>query len=99
MKISFKKDPTGWSSTESVTVKESGIPIGALTSPVYKDKWKLSLQIQKNGKDVIDSNPNCSWKWVFFKKEWDSLENAKEEVKLAIPKILDKNEWSLYYES
>jgi hypothetical protein len=39
--------------------------------------FKVRLQVEKD--DILnDKNPNCSWKWITFKKEFISLDEAKE---------------------
>jgi hypothetical protein len=51
-----------------------------------KDVFRVNFKVWKNEND-LEKEPNCKWKWVTFKKEFFSLEEAKmwiNEIKETI---------------
>jgi len=39
---------------------------------------KIMLQVIKDGVIIKDDNPNCDWKNIILKREFDSVQAAKE---------------------
>lgn len=55
--------------------------------------FKIRLKVIK--KDINEDNyPNCSWKWISFKKEFESLQAAKDFLKEKYAFII--NAYQLY---
>ena len=64
--------------------------VGAITSEV---PHQIRLRIIK--KDIMeDKNPNCSWKWITLKKEFNSVDEAKAFLKENYERIV--NQLNLY---
>jgi hypothetical protein len=38
--------------------------------------FKIGLQVMKTA-EITDKNPNCPWRWIHFKAEFQSLDAAK----------------------
>jgi hypothetical protein len=81
MKFTYKKDiPTG--RFRSFELEHHDIKLKKkVIGHIYEDRecHKFHIQIAVNKKDIITStNPNCTWKWVFLKKEFSSANEARE---------------------
>jgi len=78
MGFTFKTEkPTGrYRSFDNDThnIKLQKVEVGVICS----DKpFKIRLQVVK--KDIMeDGNKNCPWKWITFKKESETLDEAKK---------------------
>jgi len=56
-----------------------------------KSPFKIRLMVNKTEEEKKNStNPNCPWKWVTLKKEFNSVTEAKNFVKDNSIKIIDK---------
>lgn len=52
---------------------------------------KIRFSVKKED-PANSNNPNCEWHWVTLKKEFDSINEAKEFLNAHIEAILDKFE-------
>ena len=96
MKLSFKKHPkqTGLASVgnsyQGSDIKLDGKVFGEINPPNWRTShnfYTVSIMIKKT---EPDDNPNCDWKWVFFKRRFVSDSEAREWVKSNITKITEK---------
>lgn len=64
------------------TIKLNGVSVGEITHPYgLTPIHKIRFQVIKDEDDIInDKHPNCSWKWITLKKEFKSIEDAKEFI-------------------
>jgi len=85
VKLSFKKQPreTGLRAVAEVapstTIKADGKACGEIRAPHYSDDsnlWSVGVTVKAD-----TGNPNCDWKWIFFKKKFASEPEAREFVK------------------
>jgi hypothetical protein len=87
-KFTFKTEhPTGrYRSFEDDNhiIKFEGKEVGSIEA---NKPFKINLMIKKDDKHN-DSNPNCSWKHIYFKREFETLDSAKEWLNQNIDKIL-----------
>jgi hypothetical protein len=79
-KFTFKTEkPTGsWRSfyPDIIHIKYNKIEVGNIGS---EKPHRISLQVYK--KDIMqDNNPNCEWRWAHFKKEFESVDSAKQWI-------------------
>lgn len=93
-KFTFKTvRPTGSYSSfypESHHIKFKKYIVGQIDD---KSPRKIRLHVMKN--DVItDDNPNCDWKWIQFRKDFNSIEEAKVWLNESIDSIM--NLYTLY---
>ena len=59
--------------------------------------WKIWLMVVK--KDINeDGNPNCPWKWIRFKQESNSLQDAKEWLNKESTRAVIEKTWELWLE-
>lgn len=89
-KLTFKTDrPTGRYKAfhpSHHAIKVNGIEVGQITDG---DGFKIRLQVIKA--DIMeDRNENCIWKWIEFKKESESLNEAKTWLHDNWVKIVEK---------
>lgn len=85
--FTFKTEhPTGrYRSFDQPThhVKITGVEVGYIEP---EHPHKIHFQVRKT--DIANSgNPNCPWKWVHYKKEFSSVEEAKAWIKENTEKI------------
>jgi hypothetical protein len=94
MKFTFKTEkPTGkWSSFDSPThyIKLNKRVVGEISS----DKpFKISLMVIK--RDINeDGNPDCKWKRIYFKKDSETLQEAKDFLNKDADKIISVYEFN-----
>lgn len=82
-KLTFKKEKPlrGLSSIghgDTTLIKSDGKVVGTIQQAHYNSNytgWKLGVMILK---PEPDKNPNCDWKWIFFKKTFEKEEQARE---------------------
>ena len=86
LKITFKRHPkeTGLrgvgNGTPSVDIKLNGKNFGLLAAPSWQQGgWRIGIQVVKT-ETVTDNNPNCEWKWVYFKYNPSTEEEARAWV-------------------
>lgn len=77
-KFTFKHDkPTGsYKSffTSNIDIKQNGNEVGYMTT-----ERPITVKLKVVKKDITeDGNPNCVWKWMRIKKEFESVDEAKE---------------------
>jgi hypothetical protein len=55
-----------------------------------KVPYKIRLQVMKTEDDLmrVNDNKNCPWKWITFKKESNTLAEAKEYLNSIVGKVL-----------
>jgi hypothetical protein len=59
---------------DTIYIKHNRVKVGSIDS---EKPHKISLQIYK--KDIMeDKNPNCEWRWAHFKKEFETIDVAKQ---------------------
>lgn len=90
-KFTFKTEkPTGRYKSFQPTfhyIKLDGKWVGNITDD---SPHQVRLQVIK--KDINENgNPNCSWKWVALKKQFKSLDEAKEYLNKNFNQILTLN--------
>jgi len=78
-KFTFKTEkPTGkWRSfaEDHNAIKFSGKEVGLITSKPHR----IKLMVEKA--DIMeDKNPNCSWKWITLKPEFNTIDEAKNFI-------------------
>jgi hypothetical protein len=85
-KFIFKKRPreTGLRAVgcphASVTIKLDGKECGIIEAPTWSSKtreWKVGLMVMKTTPEELAANPNCLWRWVYFKQTHASEEAAR----------------------
>jgi hypothetical protein len=102
IKLSFKKGDgntglyaigTPYNSTD---IKIDKKRVGSIIPPSWNSKntgWKISMMVIK--KDIMeDKNPNCIWKVITFKPEFEKEELARIWVRDNIEGIVKG--WELY---
>jgi len=76
--FTFKtKQPTGkWKSFDSPehVIKLNKREVGTISD---KHPHKISLMVYKSD-PMEDGNPNCTWKWITFKRESETIDDAKK---------------------
>jgi len=97
--ISFKyiPFPTGLAgvgySKRSINIKVNKKVVGCIDAPNYNtpdNLYRLRFQVIK--KDINeDGNPNCTWRWMFLKKKFETSDEAKEYTKLFLKKFVVDN--------
>lgn len=95
-KLSFKKEPkkTGLSSIgyphQNIIIKVDKKYTGRIVAPNWQtdDMWRVGFAIKKENPD---NNPNCDWKWIYFKNEFANEEEAREYVKKRIDVFVSKH--------
>lgn len=66
-------------------IKLNGIRVGTISD---KKPHSISLNVTKEESDKVnDKNPNCEWKRITLKREFESVNAAKEWVKENSEKI------------
>ena len=80
VKFTFKTEkPTGrYKSFDSNNhiIKLNGFGVGSIDD---EKPHKIRLMVYK--KDVLeDGNPNCKWKWIVLKSNFENLEDAKKYI-------------------
>jgi hypothetical protein len=61
---------------------------------INEKSFQIRLAVEKEDPSKSD-NPNCSWRWVSLKKEFVSLNEAKEFLKNNYSAIVEK--FKLHY--
>lgn len=74
--------------SDSHTIKLNGIWCGKI-SEIATDKWEVRMMVQKDDPET-SANPNCTWKWVAFKKKHATLDDAKSWVRANNDVIQDR---------
>ena len=77
MKFTFKTEkPSGKYRSffdDHIDIKYNKKVVGEITP---KFPHKIRLMVIKNEK-ITDNNPNCNWKWITLKKDFESIDEAK----------------------
>lgn len=89
-KFTFKTEkPVGkWKAFDSENhyIKLNGKQVGSIA---IKAPFKLTFMVLKTDADKNpDKNPNCSWKHITLKKEFESLQEAKDFANANIDRIM-----------
>lgn len=88
--FTFKTEkPTGkWKSFQDPQhyIKLKKIEVGMI-EPRYP--YRISFMVIKDDINE-DNNHNCTWKWVYLKAKFESLESAKEYLKTHFEIITQK---------
>ena len=97
MRFTFKTEkPTGpYSSFDSDrnVIKYQKKEVGL----IYQSDNGFKVQLAVVKKDLnADKNPNSPWRWAFFKKEFTSLQEAKEWLNSNIEGLMSKFELYLF---
>ena len=86
MRVTFKRMPreTGLSAVAnprpSVDIKVDGDIVGIIHAPNWltgDGLWSVAFMVMKT---EPDNNPNSDWKWVRFKKRFETEEDARAFV-------------------
>lgn len=89
MRLTFKtEEPKGKYRAFHDTIhyiKIDGVEVGTIG---HNEPHKIRLKAVKD--DAAQGNPNCSWKWVVLKKDFTTLQEAKDFLKINFEKILKK---------
>jgi hypothetical protein len=94
-KFTFKTDkPTGRYrsfSEDQVHIKFNKAKVGEIypVGRYFTDGCKIRLMVEKENINE-DNNPNCSWKNIFLKKSFSTIEEAKIWLNKIIEYILKK---------
>jgi len=52
--------------------------VGDISAPSWRQtQFKAGLMVKKSPEELAES-PNCDWKWIFFNKKTDTLEEMKD---------------------
>lgn len=96
MKFTFKTTkPTGKYKSFGTSIHDIKLNKKIVGTIRDSEPYYVSFMVVK--KDINeDKNINCSWKWIRLKKEFSSLEEAKDFINFRIIDILEK--YNLYYE-
>lgn len=86
MKFTFKTENNGAWSPPSYYVKIKRMEVGQIHP---EPPHKIMLAVEKADANE-DGHPNCPWKWVTFKKESESVAEAKAWLNENIDAILAK---------
>lgn len=65
--------------------------VGVICAPNWRtsdNTWTVGITVKK---EHPDNNPNCDWKWVYFKQKFEDLEQAKKFI------IYNANQLTLHY--
>jgi hypothetical protein len=97
-RITFKKwdKLTGLTSigysNRRVDIKLNGRVIGVIQAPNWQTKpvWKIKFMVIKYDINE-DSNPNCKYKWIKVKQEFDTEKDARQYIKYHTANILKLN--------
>jgi hypothetical protein len=98
IKLSFKKDPnpTGLSSVgnphPNTNIKINKKVVGTIYGPTWRSEkhtWKICLSIEKNY-IMEDGNPNCTWKNVVLKVDFETEKDARIWLKENIDRLNNK---------
>lgn len=77
-KISFKtKQPTGQFRSFANPIHYIKLNKKIIGQIDPEKPFKIRLSVIKTDK-ITDDNPNCPWKWIILKKEFESLQETKD---------------------
>ena len=90
MKFTFKTTgATGKFRSFSLPIIDIKLNKKLIGSILPETPYLVSFMVNKQ--DIYeDNNSNCAWKWVRLKKEFRSIDEAKEFINNNIDKILEK---------
>lgn len=95
-KFTFKLEPkiTGLASVghcfQNSAIKFDKKVVGLISAPNWRRQgYTAAFTVKKTAEEFAES-PNCEWKWIFFKKKTDTLEEIKEWLNASIETILAK---------
>jgi hypothetical protein len=71
--------------SDSIDIKYENAVVGSIEPEA---PHKIRLMVEKTD-EITDNNPNCSWKWIALKNEFESVDAAKEWLKANRDVILD----------
>lgn len=102
-KFTFKTEqPTGqWSSFYSPThlIKYNKKVCGNLSGDNLASDRNVKIRLSIIKKDINeDNNPNCTWRWIQFKKVFTTLQEAKNWLNENREKIFSQFELYLFNE-
>lgn len=92
MKFTFKTDkPTGRFrsfNNEYHHVKLKGKNVGSIDDVTFK----VNLKVVKTAEDLEkpNDNKNCPWKWITFKAEFKTLQEAKDWLNANVDALTKK---------
>ena len=96
MNITFKKHPrnTGLYAVghpyQNVDIKINKKCFGIIYAPNWQTedrKWTIGIMIVET---ELDDNPNCTWKWIYFKQKFDEESHARQWIQEHIDKIMKR---------
>jgi len=67
-------------------IKIKGVEVGKIDD---KKPHRIRLKVIKNDINE-DGNPNCEWRWIALKSEFESLQEAKDFLKARFDSINNK---------
>lgn len=95
-KFTFKRNDGGAWHNDTHTIKYKRKPCGIIYEiEPFGGKCEVRLQVIKDDINE-DGNPNCEWKWIRFKKKFDSVQEAKDSLNANIEGIMEK--FNLYFQ-
>ena len=78
---------------EAHHIKYNKIEVGLIREIQACDKlsehFKISLMVMKTA-EITDNNPNCPWKWIHLKTQFESLDAAKVWLNENVQTITSK---------
>jgi hypothetical protein len=82
IKVSFKKINHGkdgiWDKYLNTHIKINGVVVGDISSEKGKEKDGVKIRVMVVKSDIMeDGNKNCVWRWITFKKTFDTEELAR----------------------
>jgi hypothetical protein len=94
--LSFKKEIDGtWDKYRTCQIKINKIVVGEIVENRRDRSEEIKIKLMVIKSDIMeDGNPNCIWKWITFKKTFESEELAKIWFKENIEGIMGK--WNIF---
>lgn len=95
-KVTFKNFPkeTGLAAignpNQSIECKIKRKTFGHINAPNWASSekvWTISIMVMKT-ELIIDNNPNCNWKWIYFKAKFVIPDQAKIWLQEKIEEIM-----------
>jgi pentose-5-phosphate-3-epimerase len=68
----------------SIDIKYEKAIVGSID---HDAPYKIRLMVEKTD-TITDNNPNCSWKWITLKYEFESIDASKEWLQTNKDSIL-----------
>lgn len=99
-KFTFKKNPASGLAQVAkpygygTDVKLRGKTVGTIRPPnaqALSQDWRAAVMVEKSSPGVPDDgNPNCSWRWITFRTQFSSEEQAREWLRAHAAEIVSR---------